>query len=250
LKNKLIYAAGVLFILVLWKIASVTVGAELLVPSPEAVLTKLAALVSDTRFLAALVGTLRRLITALLVSIPLGLIAGLAAGLSPCAEAFLRPLFSVISATPVMSIILIAFLWFGAEKTPPFAAFLMVFPVVTSNVIAGVRAIDPKLAEMFALYKMNKREKLTLLYLPTLAPFLTAGVRASIAMAWKVVIAAEVLVQPLRALGTGMQRAKAALDTTDLFAWTLAAIICAAMSEGAFKLLAARGGLAGNRDEG
>jgi NitT/TauT family transport system permease protein len=66
-------------------------------------------------------------------------------------------------------------------------------------------------------------------------------------MAWKVVIAAEVLVQPLRALGTGMQRAKAALDTTDLFAWTLAAIICAALSEGAFKLLVPRNGPASCR---
>jgi NitT/TauT family transport system permease protein len=50
-------------------------------------------------------------------------------------------------------------------------------------------------------------------------------------MCWKVVVAAEVLVQPLFALGTGMQRAKAALDTAELFSWTVAAVIAAALSE-------------------
>ncbi|MDR2078733.1 MAG: hypothetical protein LBP74_03295, partial [Treponema sp.] len=41
----------------------------------------------------------------------------------------------------------------------------------------------------------------------------------------------EVLVQPLLALGTGMQRAKAQLETPELFAWTMVAVIAAAFSE-------------------
>jgi NitT/TauT family transport system permease protein len=46
-----------------------------------------------------------------------------------------------------------------------------------------------------------------------------------------VVVASEVLVQPLLALGTGMQRAKAQLETPELFAWTLATVIAAALTE-------------------
>jgi NitT/TauT family transport system permease protein len=228
-------AAGVLFLIGLWKCGSLAVGEALLVPAPEAVLAKLAQLAVTPRFLSSLLGTFLRLMAALAVSIPLGLAAGLAAGLSPSAERFLRPFFAVISATPVMSIILIAYLWFGAEKTPSFAAFLMIFPVVTANTLSGVRAIDPKLEELFAVYRMNFWEKARFLYFPSLTPFIAAGCRAALGLCWKVVVAAEVLVQPLLALGTGMQRAKAALDTTGLFAWTAAAVLASALSEWIFR---------------
>jgi NitT/TauT family transport system permease protein len=223
--------AGICFILLVWKGASLIVAQDLLLPSPESVLVKLAALVTTPRFLRSLLYTFFRLLSALAVSIPLGIIAGLISGLSTRAAAFLRPLFSIVSTTPVMSIILIAFLWFGAERTPAFAAFLMVFPVITANVMTGIKAIDPKLVELFAIYKMDMREKIRYLYLPSLAPFIAGGCRASLSMCWKVVVAAEVLVQPLLALGTGMHRAKAALDTAELFSWTAATIIVAALSE-------------------
>ena len=50
-------------------------------------------------------------------------------------------------------------------------------------------------------------------------------------MCWKVVVAAEVLVQPLRSLGAGMQQAKAQLETPELFAWTVATVIAAAATQ-------------------
>jgi NitT/TauT family transport system permease protein len=223
--------AGVCFILLAWKAASLAVSQDLLLPPPEKVGAELVSLLATPRFLRSLVRTLLRLLSALAVSIPLGIAAGLVSGLSARAAAFLRPLFSIISATPVMSIILIAFLWFGSERTPSFAAFLMVFPVITANVMTGIKAIDPKMEELFASYKMDMREKIRYLYLPSLAPFIAGGCRASLSMCWKVVVAAEVLVQPLLALGTGMQRAKAALDTAELFSWTAAAVIAASLSE-------------------
>ena len=74
------------------------------------------------------------------------------------------------------------------------------------------------------------------LYLPSLAPFIVSGLRSGLSLAWKVTIAAEVLVQPLRALGTGMQRAKAQLETAELFAWTAAAVLAAAFTDAVLSL--------------
>ena len=50
-------------------------------------------------------------------------------------------------------------------------------------------------------------------------------------------VAAEVLVQPLRSLGTGMQQAKARLETPELFAWTAATVAAAALSQAVLTLL-------------
>jgi NitT/TauT family transport system permease protein len=130
-----------------------------------------------------------------------------------------------------MSVILIAFLVFGSERTPVFASFLMVFPVMASTTLAGVRSVDPKLRELFALYRLSRKETIRRLYIPAIAPFILGGLHSSLSLCWKVVVASEVLVQPLLALGTGMQRAKAQLETPELFAWTLATIIAAALTE-------------------
>jgi NitT/TauT family transport system permease protein len=167
----------------------------------------------------------------MLLSVPLGIFAGTAAGLNRRAGAFLRPLFSLIATTPVMAVILIIFLILGQNRTPVFTAFLMVFPVMAANTIAGIRAVDAGLVELFRLYRLPAGETLRSLYFPSIVPFVLGGLRSSFALCWKVVVAAEVLVQPFRALGTGMQRAKAQLETPELFAWTAATVIAAALSE-------------------
>jgi NitT/TauT family transport system permease protein len=143
----------------------------------------------------------------------------------------LSPLFSVISATPVMSVILIAFLWFGQERTPVFTAFLMVFPVMAAAAMEGIKSVDPGLGELFRVYRIPAREKVLSLYLPSIVPFILGGLRSGLSLCWKVVVAAEVLVQPFRALGTGMQNAKAQLETAELFAWTAGTVCAAALSQ-------------------
>jgi NitT/TauT family transport system permease protein len=113
----------------------------------------------------------------------------------------------------------------------------MVFPVMASNTIEGVRSVDPRLRELFRIYPLSRRDQLQYLYIPGIMPFILGGLRSSLSLCWKVVVAAEVLVQPLLALGTGMQRSKAQLETAELFAWTLATVIAAALSQGILNLI-------------
>jgi NitT/TauT family transport system permease protein len=156
---------------------------------------------------------------------------GIIAGLDARAASFFQPIFTLVSATPVMSVILIAFLVMGADRTPVFTAFLMVFPLMAANTLEGMRSVDPRLSEVFSIYPVSLKTRLRTLYIPTLMPFITGGLYAGLSLCWKVVAAAEVLVQPARALGTGMQMAKAQLETAELFAWTLATILAAALSQ-------------------
>jgi NitT/TauT family transport system permease protein len=78
---------------------------------------------------------------------------------------------------------------------------------------------------------MSRKEQFCSLYLPGIAPFVLGGLRSGLSLCWKVVVAAEVLLQPRRALGTGMQAAKAQLETAELFAWTAGTVIAAALSQ-------------------
>jgi NitT/TauT family transport system permease protein len=228
--------AGIGAIVIAWEAASRLFGSLLVFPGPLPVFQSLIRVVSTERFFASFLSTFLRVLAGIAISVPLGLAAGIASGLDKRVGAFFTPLFALISATPVMSVILIAFLFLGAEKTPVFTAFLMVFPVMAANTLEGVRRTDSGLKELFIIYRIKPLRTIRYLYMPSLAPFILGGLRSSLSLCWKVVVAAEVLVQPLRSLGTGMQQAKAQLATPELFAWTIATVSAAALTQGIFGL--------------
>ena len=239
--------AGIAFLLLLWELAARVYGSALIVPGPLPVLSRFFELIQTPRFLAALWNSFVRVMWGIVIAVPLGIAAGIAAGLDKRIHAFLKPLFTVVSATPVISVILIAFLILGSGRTPVFTAFLMVFPVMAANTIEGVSSTDYRLKELFTAYKMSRREALKYLYIPSLVPFIIGGLRSSLSLCWKVVVAAEVIVQPLRSLGSGMQQARAHLETPELFAWTLATVIAAASTQGFLSLALSLRGRHGKR---
>lgn len=232
---------GIVSLLLFWEVASLTFASSLLLPGPLPVFKRFLILVSAKPFLRALAGSFGRVLLAMLISVPLGVAAGSAAALDKRAGAFLKPLFQVISATPVIPIILIAFLWFGQDKTAIFTAFLMIFPIIAANTMAGISSLDPKLKELFILYRLPFKERLRSLYLPGIAPFVAGGLRSGLSQCWKVVVAAEVLLQPRFSLGNGMQSARANLETAELFAWTAGAVLAAALSQFALDVVLKRG---------
>lgn len=229
--------AGITFLILVWELGARVYGSGLILPGPLPVLKHFLVLVLTRRFLVALGGSIIRVMGGIAVAVPLGMAAGIAAGLDKRLRYFLKPLFSVISATPVISVILLAFLFLGSGRTPVFTAFLMVFPVMTANVIEGIKSADPRLKELFVSFRMSFSETLKYLYIPSLVPFILGGLRSSLSLCWKVVVAAEVIVQPLRSLGAGMQQAKAQLETPELFAWTAATVIAAAFTQGILSLV-------------
>jgi NitT/TauT family transport system permease protein len=223
-----------------WELGSRIGGSDLIFPGPRVVVKRFILLMPQGNFLQSLGHSLARVILGIGISVPLGVGVGIAAGVDKRGGAFFRPLFSIIAATPVMSVILIAFLILGAEQTPVFTAFLMVFPVMAATTMEGLRSVDPRLQELFSIYPVSRGGEIRYLYIPTLVPFILGGLRSSLSLCWKVVVAAEVLVQPFQAIGTRMQMAKAQLETPELFAWTLATVIAAALSQGLLTLILRR----------
>lgn len=221
--------AGIVLLLLVWELVSRFFASDLIFPGPVPVLKSFIKFAGEPKFFSSLIFTFIRVLSGMIISVPLGLIFGIAAGLDKRISAFFKPLFSLISATPVMSVILIAFLFLGAERTPVFTAFLMVFPVMAANAAEGIQRVDPHFIELFKIFRMSGRETLGCLYVPSIAPFIFGGLKSSLSLSWKVVVAAEVLVQPFRSLGTEMQQAKARLETPELFAWTLVTVAAAAL---------------------
>ncbi len=236
-------AAGAVLLLLAWKVAAALVDREIILPAPERVLGLALGLYPTPRFLEALAATFLRGLTAFGLSSAAGIVVGLVAGRRPLVAAALAPLLTVIRATPVLALILLALIWFPSGFVPIFSAFLMAFPVMVSSAAAGARAADPRLLEMAALFRVPRKVVFRDLLLPSAAPHLLAGARSALGLSWKVVVAGEVLSQPLRALGTGMQEARVLLETGGVFAWAAASVLLCGLTEWLFGL-ATKGGAA------
>lgn len=215
-------------LLIIWKLAAGAVGAPIILPDPEVALKTLAELSADPVFWRTAAVSAARVLTGFALSVAAGLAVGIPAGVHPLFHAGFSPILAVIRTTPLMSVILIALLWFSSGAVPVFAAFLIGFPVVVQNVIAGVRQTDPRLLEMGRAYGLTPRRMITAIHIPSVAPYLLSGAQTALGLTWKVIVAAEVMSLPRRGIGTEMQYAQMRLETAEVLAWTAAAILCAA----------------------
>ncbi len=225
IKDKLLLFSSIIFLGCLWKILSIRVGAEILVPAPEAILQNISALISDPGFLESVIHTVLRSLVGFGVALVIALIMGIIGGSFKTAYIFFTPIVSVTKATPTMSVILLALIWVHTEIAPVLVGFLVIFPILYGNIVAGIRNVDPKLLEVAKMYKVKKTRVITELYLPSIFSYLLAGASTSLGLNLKVVIAAEVLSQPQMSIGTHLQMEQISLNTAGVFAWTLIAVL-------------------------
>ncbi len=231
MKSKFLLLASTAVLLLLWKLVSLYMGSEIILPSPEAAFSSLVELSSGDHFLDSLLFTIKRGLIGFVLSASAALVIGIAAGENRIVFNLLKPMLTVIKTVPVLSIVLLAIIWFDTENVPIFVCFLVVFPVISANVIEGIKNVDPHLIEMARIYRVGKRRILFQIYFPSLIPYLLAGLSTASGVTWKAVIAAEVISMPRYAIGTGMQFSQIQLNTAELFAWTIVAIIISSISE-------------------
>lgn len=230
-KKHIFSLLSLLLFLVIWKIASGIVKADVILPPPEKVVYILFNTIIHDNFWKKVTTTLLRGLLGFSISYISGITIGVLAGIFPHFKSFIQPVISIIRSTPLISVILLALIWFNVNNVPIFVAFLMAFPIITANIIEGITTVDKKLLDMANVYKIPLKKQIFHIYIPSILPFIIASASLSLGLIWKVVIAAEVLSQPHWGIGTSLNEAKAFLLTEEVFAWTLIAILLSVITE-------------------
>ena len=220
------------FWLLAWALAARWVGLDLLLPGPLAVGARLVALAGTGGFWLSVGATLGRVFLGLAWGALAGAALAFATHFSPWADRLLSPAVRVVRATPVVSFILLVYLWVPRRAIPWAIAGLMVLPVVWGALSAGLDSLDGKLLELARAYRFSRYNTLRLVYLPALRPHFSGGLLTAFGLAWKSGVAAEVICPPDHAIGSRIQQAKLGLETADLFAWTLAIVALSLALEG------------------
>jgi len=245
LKTLIKYAIPPAFWLGVWQLAAMAVGRDLLLPSPQSVFRVLLGLAGTSAFWLAAASTLGRILAGLALGCALGTALAVLTYRFRWAALLLSPAIRVVRATPVVCFILLVYLWVTRARIPGAIATLMVLPVIWGSVEEGLRSVDGQLLELARAYRFPPLKTARLIYLPSLRPFFSAGLLTATGLAWKSGVAAEVICPPKLAVGTAITAAKTAMETPELFAWTLVIITLSLALERLFRrLLTGRGGAA------
>ena len=175
--------------------------------------------------------TLVRILSGFALGVAGGILLAVLTARSRFAEELLRPLRSVVKATPVTSFILLALLWLASDLVPLFIAFLMVLPIVWTSTADAIVHTDARLVEMGRVFGLSKAKILLKIYVPSVLPESLAACTTSLGFAWKAGVAAEIIALPQRSIGYQLYESKLRIETVDLFAWTLLVILLSMLLE-------------------
>jgi NitT/TauT family transport system permease protein len=113
---------------------------------------------------------------------------------------------------------------------PVLAVGLISMPFIALSVAEGVEGVDPNLVRMAKAFRRNDRQISRHIQLPSIMPFVFAGVRLAFAIAWKVEALTEVFGSS-NGVGFQIRFAFQAFSITNVLAWTLLFIIFMLMIE-------------------
>lgn len=216
---------AVLLWLIIWQLASWKLNQPILLVSPVTVLERLFELSLTAAFWKSIGFSLLRISTGFLC----GVLAGsLLAALSSCFQRIrelFTPLILLAKTIPVASFIILVLIWIPSRNLSVFISFLMVLPIVYTNVLDGICSTNHELLEMAQVFALSPWRKIRYIYVSQVLPFFNSACTISLGLCWKAGIAAEVIGIPEGSIGENLYNAKVYIDTPDLFAWTLVIVI-------------------------
>lgn len=232
--------AIVIFWLIVWQITAMSVNNKILLAGPAETLHALASLAAKTDFWRTVFYSAGRICAGFLSAFLLGLLLGGMAYFYPFLREILKPAIGAVKAVPVAVFAVILLIWFGSTGLTVWVSFLIVFPQVYTNTIAGLDSTDRKLLEMAQVMGTPWWKKSFFIYRPALMPYLTGCSKTALGMSWKSGVAAEVIGTPAFSIGERLYMSKIYLDTAGIFAWTFVIILMSLLFEKGFLFLLKR----------
>jgi NitT/TauT family transport system permease protein len=185
--------ASPVLLLVIWEIAVRSgVADSRFFPAPTAVFGELVELARSGELLTDLGWTTQRVAIGFLFGAIPGILLGLALGLSPVLNAFLRPIIAAIYPVPKVALFPLVMMMFGLGETSKWVIVaLAVFFQVFFSTLAGVLNIEAIYLDVAKNFGANRWQAYRTIALPAALPYVLTGCQLGLGMALIVVVVAE-----------------------------------------------------------
>lgn len=220
------------FLLILaWYVGAKIIDIAMILPSPKQTLQELWILMQQATFYSALWGSVQRCLISFFVCFIVALLCAILGYLVPIAHRIMSPWVSIMRAVPTMSVILLTVLWLSSNQGPMFVAGLISFPILYASFYEALQGTSKALIDVSTVYKVPVTTQISKLYIPHMMPTIFMAIGSGIGLNFKVIIATEVLTQTYESIGIAMQQARIYLETAELLAWTISAIVISFIME-------------------
>lgn len=152
--------------------------------------------------------SLMRVLAGLVSGSVCGILIGVWMGWNEIANRWCRPIVSLLFPIPALGWLPLLMLWIGINEMLPIAIiFICSFFPILYNTVTGIRQVPEELTNAARMLGASNFSILWRVVLPLALPNIFTGLKLEAGMAWKVVIAAEMVAIPT-GIGALMMRAE------------------------------------------
>ena len=185
---------SLILVLVVWEGLALAIHDSLFLPRPTAVVAALFGLAASGVLLADICASLSRALGGFTLAIAFGIPLGILMGRFRRWDDFWSLLISFSNPIPKIGLVPLFVLWLGIGETSKIAVVAAgaIFPVLI-NTYSGVRSVNPLLVWRAQTLGPSHAELLYKVILPAALPSIFVGARLAMALAWVILIAAEMV---------------------------------------------------------
>jgi len=212
---------SVFLVLIAWELAAIAINDPLFLPAASAVFAALWTLAANCLLLADIQASLSRVLGGFTVAMTLGVPLGIMMGRFRRWDDFWGMLISFSNPIPKIGLVPLFLLWLGIGEASKIAVVAAgaIFPVLI-NTYNGVRGVNPILIWRAQTLGPTQVEILYKVVLPAALPSIFVGARIAMALAWVILIAAE-MVAARSGLGFRILYGQQMFETNVVFAGLL-----------------------------
>lgn len=207
-------------VLAVWQGLAV-LSSPTLFPGIGLTFSKIAQFYASGELVKNVVVTTTRVTSSFLIALVVGTVAGILMGHSRFLEGLSKPIIFTLQTISSVIWSFFAVLWFGlTDAAVIFVVFVVGFPLIAIHVWEGVKSVDVGLEDMARIFKVPRAQVILGITIPSVLPFLFAGIRGSLSYCWKIVVLAELMVGK-GGIGYSMYFAWEQFRVAEVFGWVV-----------------------------
>lgn len=206
-------------------------------PPLKDILTRFQNLWLFDHFASDVLPSLGNLVVGYVIAVILGVALGFIMATVPVLNAMFSPVVQFLRGIPPVALIpiLITLVGFGNEMRIASIVIAAMFPTMLST-IDGIRAVEPGLKDVGAVYRFSREDRLVRVYLPSALPQIVSGMQVSLQVAFIVMIASEMLGSS-QGIGAMTLLAQQSFMSSDMWAGILLLGLIGFLANGLFDLV-------------
>lgn len=213
------------FWILIWQLASMLIGQELLFASPVSVLLSLNQMIKRYNFWLSIGTTLYKIGIGFLLGFLSGCMLGMISHFQNWFKILLNPIIALMKSMPIASFVVIILVWMGSKNLSIVISYFVVFPMIYLSILEGFHSVPKEMIELSIIFQISYFKKIVYIYGIYAYPSLISASKIALGMCWKAGVAGEMIGTPKNSIGEHLYLSKLYLSTSEVFAWTIVILL-------------------------